>query len=61
MDGVTMTIEVLGRTIMEQNKELDKRQETIDKLNRKIKLFEDYIDVYEKCLTRSDVQNGDKN
>ena len=53
-----MTIEVLGRTIMEQNKELDKRQEIIDKLNRKIKLFEDYIDVYEECLKKESNQNG---
>lgn len=56
-----MTIEVLGRTIMEQNKELDKRQETIDKLNRKIKLFEDYIEVYEECLKKEAGQNGNKN
>lgn len=61
MDGVTMTIEVLGRAIMEQNKELEARQETIDKLNKKLKLFEDYIEVYEECLKKGSDCSGDKN
>lgn len=56
-----MAIEVLGRTIMEQNKELDKRQEEINKLNKRIKLFEDYVNVYEECLKRGGSIYDNKN
>lgn len=56
-----MTIEVLGRVIMGQNKEIEKRQETIDKLTKKLKLFEDYIEVYEECLKKGSDCDGDKN
>lgn len=52
MDGVTKVIEELGGIIAEQEIELQKRQEIIDKLNRKIKLFEDYIEVYEEYVKR---------
>lgn len=52
MDGVTKAIEELGGIIAEKEIELQKRQEIIDKLNRKIKLFEDYIQVYEDYIKR---------
>lgn len=52
MDGTTMVIEVLGRTLMDKEKELEKQKETIDKLKKKLKLFEDYVSFYENISTK---------
>ena len=61
MDGAAMAIEALGAIIMKKDKELEKQQETIDGLRRKIKLFEDYIDVYESFIQKGENSNGDEN
>lgn len=52
MDGMKRAIEELGGIIAEQQIELDKRQELIDSLQRRIDLITGYIEVYEECLKR---------
>lgn len=47
-----MVIETLGRLLTEKDNELKKQKETIDSLNKKIKLFEGYLDIYESALSK---------
>lgn len=56
-----MVIEVLGRLLAEKDDELQKQQETIDKLNKKLKLFEDYVAFYENVAVKGANNNGNKN
>ena len=50
-----MAIEALGVIIMKKDKEIQELKETIDKLNKKIDIIKQYIDVYEECLKRGEV------
>lgn len=50
-----MAIEALGAIIMKKDKELQEQRETIDKLNKKIDAFRQYIEVYEEYLKRGEV------
>lgn len=45
-----MVIEVLGRVITKKDEEIQAHLKTIEHLNKKISLFEAYIDTYEKIL-----------
>lgn len=54
MDGMKKAIEDLGGIIAEQQIELDRRQELIDSLQRRIDLITGYIEIYEECLKRRD-------
>lgn len=54
MDGTSMVIEVLGRLIIEKDEEIQRLQKTIDDLNKKIRIFTQYMEVYEECLKREE-------
>lgn len=45
-----MVIEVLGRVITKKDDEIQTHLKTIEHLNKKISMFESYIDTYEKIL-----------
>ena len=47
-----MAIEALATIIMKKDREIEKQKETIEKLNRKIDAFTQYIEVYEECLKK---------
>lgn len=50
MSGTMMAIEVLGRLLVEKDNKIKEQQETVNKLNKKIDMLTQYIEVYEECL-----------
>lgn len=54
MSGTMMVIEALGRILDEKDRELQKQQDIIDKLTKKIDIFTQYIEVYESCLKKGE-------
>ena len=47
MEGIAKVIDELGLMILAKNVELEKKQEEIDKLRKKIELIEGYLDIYD--------------
>ena len=47
LSGITKVIDELGLMIIAKNIELEKQQEEINSLKRKIELIEQYLDTYE--------------
>lgn len=47
MKGIAKVINELGLMILAKDAELDLKQEEINRLNRKIEIIEQYLDMYE--------------
>lgn len=53
MEGIAKVIDELGLMILAKNVELEKKQDEIDSLKRKIELVEGYLDMYEKVYSKN--------
>lgn len=53
MKGITKVIDEMGLMILAKEIELEKRQEEIDALKRKIELVEQYLDVYDEFYNKN--------
>lgn len=47
MEGIAKVIEELGQMILAKDIEIEKQQEEINALKRKIELVEQYLDTYD--------------
>ena len=53
MEGIAKVIDELGLMILTKNVELEKKQDEIDTLKKKIELLEGYLEIYEECYNKS--------
>ena len=52
MEGIAKVIDELGLMILAKNVELEKKQDEIDELKKKIDLIESYLEVYEEFYSK---------
>lgn len=53
MKGISKVIDELGLMILAKDAELQKRQDEIDALKKKIELIEQYLDTYEQFYDKN--------
>lgn len=52
MNGISKVIDELGLMIIAKNAELEKKQDEINALKKKIELIEQYLDTYEQFYNK---------
>lgn len=60
MDGITKVIDELGMMILEKDMELERYQEEVDQLKRRIHVIEQCLELYEACYNHTENASNSK-